>query len=142
MLQPVEGMTFPSRCPFPSCRANLHQEWVLGVMPKFLGMVNAIIRCRTCERVYAFTMPVTAVEPFVESLPKDEEGFPFGLTRKKPDDTPTTKEIQDFGNKEIGPDETSKIIKAFSVLDEYDALGYYGDTDRGDIRGQSPDDSI
>ena len=129
MIPPIESVpTFPSKCPFPSCRAKLHKEWVLGVMSKFLGMVNAVIRCKSCERVYCFTMPVSAVEPFVGSLPKDMS-FPFDITKKVAKEPITEGEIAAFGKKQLGSKETEEIIKAFSVLDEYDALGYYGNKD-------------
>lgn len=132
MIPPIESMTFPSKCPFPACRAKLHRQWVLGMMPKFLGMVNAIIRCKACERVFAFTMPVTAIEPFIESLPRDES-FPFDISAKRPSEPITEGEITSFGKKTLGPKETKSVIEAFSVLDEYDALGYYGHKDHADV---------
>ena len=128
MLPPIESMTFPSKCPFPSCRTKLHREWVLGVMPKFLGMVNTVIRCKSCERVYCFTMPVTAVEPFVESLPRDTS-FPFDITKMGTKEPITEGEIRSFDKSSLGPVETRSVIEAFSVLDEYDALGYHGNRD-------------
>ena len=132
-MPPVEHIkSFPSKCPFPSCRTKLHREWVLGVMPKFLGMVNAVIRCKSCERVFAFTMPVTAVEPFVASLPKDET-FPFDITAGCPKEPISEKEVLTFDRrKPMTADETAAVIKAFAVLDEYDALGYYGHKDHAD----------
>ena len=141
MLPPIESMTFPSKCPFPSCRTKLHREWVLGVTPKFLGMINAVIRCKNCERVYCFTMPVTAVEPFVQSLPLDKS-FPFDITKKMPKEEITNEEMAAFEKKQLGPKETKAVIEAFSVLDEYDSLGYYGKTERKDLSDIDPDDTV
>jgi hypothetical protein len=43
MMPPVESQNqFPTKCPFPSCRATLHREWVLGIIPKFIGVINVV----------------------------------------------------------------------------------------------------
>jgi hypothetical protein len=141
VIPPIESMSFPTKCPFPSCREKICKEWVLGVMPKFLGMVNAIIRCKGCERVYAFTMPVIAVEPFVDSLPRDES-FPFDITKMPTDEPMDDAEVKDVSEGNLSPKKTRAIIDAFAVLDEYDALGYYGDTKRPDLGEDSFGDDV
>jgi len=134
MMPPVEGQNqFPSKCPFPSCRAKLHQEWVLGVMPKFIGMINVVVRCNSCKRVFALTMPVIAADEFKQSLPNDPD-FPIKLKRENRRDgrAPTEAETKEF-DRSISEDGGRGMIEAFAVLDEYEALGYYdGDGDDGD----------
>jgi hypothetical protein len=133
MMPPVEGQNqFPSKCPFPSCRSKLYQEWVLGLTPKFIGMVNVVVRCNSCKRVFALTMPVIAVEEFKESLPSDPD-FPVKLkrNRKRGGESITSSDIKDFGDSLEG-DGAQKMIEAFAVLDEYDALGYFDNDDEDD----------
>jgi len=135
MLPPVENIQgFPGKCPFPGCRAKLYREWVLGVIPKFLGTINTVIRCNNCERVYAFTMPVAAVEPFIASLPLDPK-FPFDITKRPSKEPISAEEVTSFGRKRILPKDVKHVMEAFAILDEYDALGYYGTDQKTDDTG-------
>lgn len=131
MMPPVEGQNqFPSKCPFPSCRAKLHREWVLGVMPKFIGMINVVVRCNSCKRVFALTMPVIAADEFKESLPSDPT-FPIKVKRerRRGGDIVSPSDVKQFQDSLTG-EGAQKMIEAFAILDEYEALGYYdGDDD-------------
>lgn len=136
MLPPVEGQNqFPSKCPFPSCRARLHREWVLGVTPKFVGMINVVVRCNSCRRVYQLTMPVIAAEEFKNSLPNDPD-FPVKLkkAKRRGGDDISAAEVKQF-TESLGGQGAQKMIEAFAVLDEYEALGYYDNDDDDDGDG-------
>ncbi len=129
MMPPVEKVPeLPTKCPFPACRAKLNKEWVLGVTAKILGVVNVVIKCRECQRVYGLTMPVTLVDPFVKALPKDDSGVFKMLADERSGTQITDKESDEFRTA-LDADGGQGILKAFAVLDEYDALGYYGDDD-------------
>ena len=128
---PFQAMdNFPSKCPYADCRAKLHQDCILGVIPRAeVPLVNVILRCRKCRKTIGFGMPAVVVQKFIESLPEGKGLLANRRSIPREQAGPTTaREESELAD--LLASCPQKLIQELRVMEENDEFfGLYDDED-------------